>query len=361
MKHNTPRLRAGMLKTPLVFLIAILAAFLVSIIFIAALGVNPFFAFGKLLSGAFGKTSSIFEILAKSTPLIIMGLGISIGIRGGLSNLGGDGQFYVGAVCSVIVGIYLPQTLPAPLIWLLGAAAAIVSGMLYGALAGFLKAKFNTNEVIITIMLNYVAQYVTSWLVSGPLQAPGGIPQTRALQPSYCLPKLMQGTRAHWGYVIAILLAFGVWFLFKKTALGYRIEAVGEAPEAAVYGGIRKNRYTILILGISGAFCGLAGMAEVYGTYYRVLDGITTSFGFTAMLIALLARLNPFAVIAGSLFISILTVGANSMQISLNVPTSIVNVIQSLIIVFVLIMPSMTAHVQARHTRKLEQKEVQRS
>ena len=102
-------------------------------------------------------------------------------------------------------------------------------------------------------------------------------------------------------------------------------------------------------------------MAEVYGTYYRVLDGITTSFGFTAMLIALLARLNPFAVIAGSLFISILTVGANSMQISLNGPTSIVNVIQSLIIVFVLIMPSMTAHVQARHTRKLEQREVQRS
>ncbi len=332
----------------LMALIAIGGAFLVSFIFIAALGVNPLTAFGKMFTGAFGKTSSIMEILAKSTPLIIMGLGVSIAARGGLSNLGGDGQFYAGALAAVCVGLYLPQTLPAPVIWLLAASAGILAGGIWGGIAGALKAYFNTSEVIITIMLNYVALYLVSWQLGGALQAPGGIPQTLALSSDYYLPKLLSGTRAHWGFVVALLLAILVHYTFRKTALGYRIEAVGSAPHAAVYGGINRKKFGIFILFISGAFCGLAGMVEVYGTYYRVLEGITVDFGFTAMLIALLARLNPYAVIFGSLFISILTVGANSMQISLNIPTSIVNVVESLIIIFVLIMPSVQANLAER-------------
>lgn len=344
-------------KPVVVFLVAVLAAFLVSLIFIAALGVNPFVAYGKLVSGAFGKKSSIFEILAKATPLAIMGLGVSISVRGGLSNLGGDGQFYVGALCAVCVGLYLPQTLPAPVIWVLAVVVACITGGIWGGLAGYLKTHFNTNEVIITIMLNYVAQYVVSWLVSGPLEAPGGIPQTRALDKAYCLPKLMSGSRAHWGILIVLVLLVAVWFVFKRTTLGYRIEAVGAAPEAAVYGGINQKVYMVLIMFISGAFCGLAGMVEVYGTYYRVLEGITTNFGFTAMLIALLAKLNPIAVVLGSLFISVLTVGANSMQIAMNVPTSIVNVIQSLIIVFILIMPGIEKNIRIRRERATHGKE----
>ncbi|MBE6989771.1 MAG: ABC transporter permease [Ruminococcaceae bacterium] len=343
-------------KTALVFLISILAAFLVSVLFIAALGVNPFMAYGKLITGAFGRKSSIFEILAKATPLTIMGLGISIGVRGGFSNLGGDGQFYVGAITAVCVGLYLPQTLPAPVIWLLAILVSVISAGLYGGLAGWMRSRFNTNEVIITIMMNYVAQYVVSWLVSGPLQAPGGIPQTRAIATNYYIPKLMVGSRAHWGIVLALVLAVLVHYLFKRTTMGFKIEALGASPEAARYAGINSKLYTVLILAISGAFCGLAGMIEVYGTYYRVLDGITSSFGFTAMLIALLAQLNPFAVILGSVFISVLTVGANSMQIALNVPTSIVNVLQSLIIVFILIMPGIVAHIRGRRLQQLNRK-----
>lgn len=344
-------------KPVVVFLVSVLAAFLVSLIFIAALGVNPFDAYGKLVAGAFGKKSGIFEILAKATPLAIMGLGVSISVRGGLSNLGGDGQFYVGALCAVCVGLYLPQTLPAPVIWILAAVVACITGGIWGGLAGYLKTHFNTNEVIITIMLNYVAQYVVSWLVSGPLEAPGGIPQTRALDKAYYLPKLIRGSRAHWGILLAVILMVVVWFVFRRTTLGYRIEAVGAAPEAAVYGGINRKFYMVLIMFVSGAFCGLAGMVEVYGTYYRVLEGITTSFGFTAMLIALLAKLNPIAVVLGSLFISMLTVGANSMQIALNVPTSIVNVIQSLIIIFILIMPGIEKNIRTRREKAAHGKE----
>ena len=340
------------LRTARVFLIAIAAAFLVSAVFIAALGVSPVEAYGKMLAGAFGRRSSIFEILAKATPLTIMGLGVSAASKGGLSNLGGDGQFYMGALAAVCVGLYCPQTLAAPLVWLLAAAVAVAAGGLWGGLAGYLKSRFNTNEVIITIMLNYVALYLVSWLVSGPLQAPGGIPQTRALAENYCLPKLMTGSRAHWGILLALLLAAGTRFVFRRTVLGYRIEAVGAAPEAAVYGGINRSAFGVLILFLSGAFCGLAGMVEVYGTYYRVMEGITTSFGFTAMLIALLARLEPIGVVLGSLFISILTVGANSMQIAMNVPTSIVNVTQSLMILFILIMPNVGARIRDRRGRK---------
>jgi len=345
------------LKPVGVFLVAVVAAFLVSLIFIAALGVNPFVAYGKLVVGAFGKRSSIFEILAKATPLAIMGLGVSISVRGGLSNMGGDGQFYIGALCAVCVGIYLPQNLPAPLIWIIAIVVSIIVGGIWGGAAGYLKTRFNTNEVIITIMMNYVAQYIVSWLVSGPLEAPGGIPQTKALAPAYCLPKLMKGSRAHWGIVLVVILMIAVWYVFRYTTLGYRIEAVGAAPEAAVYGGIDRKAFTILIMFVSGAFCGLAGMVEVYGTYYRVLEGITTSFGFTAMLIALLAKLNPVAVVLGSLFISTLTVGANSMQIALNVPTSIVNVIQSLIILFILIMPGVEKRTRARREKAARGKE----
>ena len=344
-------------KSVAMVLVAIVASFLVSLIFIAALGVNPFVAYGKLVSGAFGKKSGIFEILAKATPLAIMGLGVSISVRGGLSNLGGDGQFYVGALSAVCVGLYLPQTLPAPLVWILAIVVSIVVGGFWGGVTGYLKTRFNTNEVIITIMMNYVAQYIVSWLVSGPLEAPGGIPQTRALATNYCLPKLMSGSRAHWGIVLVVVLTALVWYVFRCTTLGYRIEAVGAAPEAAVYGGINQKAYITLIMFISGAFCGLAGMVEVYGTYYRVLEGITTSFGFTAMLIALLAKLNPLAVVLGSLFISTLTVGANSMQIALNVPTSIVNVLQSLIIIFILIMPGIQRNMQRRREKAANGKE----
>ncbi len=350
--------RSKLIRTVATFAIAVAAAFLVSLIFIAALGVDPFVAYGKMISGVFGKKSGLFEVLAKATPFIIMGLGVSAAAKGGLSNMGGDGQFYMGAICSVCVGIYLPQTLPAPVVWILAGLVAILAGGLWGGLAGYLKAKFNTNEVIITIMMNYVALYVVAWLVGGPLQAPGGIPQTKALAVGYSLPKLVSGGRAHWGVVLALVLMVLVYFVFKKTTLGYRIEAVGAAPEAAVYGGLSRNVYSVLILFLSGAFCGLAGMVEVYGTYYRVLEGITTNFGFTAMLIALLAHLNPIGVVLGSLFISFLTVGANSMQIALNVPTSIVNVVQSLIILFILITPGIEANLRARRTKNAQKKGV---
>lgn len=356
MKNN--RKNSPAFKKAVSFLVAFAAAFLVSVLFIAALGVNPFKAYAKLVTGALGRKSSIFEIFAKATPFIIMSLGVSISVKGGLSNLGGDGQYLFAAIASVCVGLYMPAETSRWIIWLLAALVAVVAGGLYGGLAGFLKTRFHTNEVIITIMLNYVAEDVVSYLVSGPLQAPGGIPQTKAIPPRYYIPKVIPRTRANYGFIVALLLAVLVWFLFRRTVAGYKIEALGASPQAARYGGISEKRTITRIMALSGAFCGLAGMIEVYGNYYRVLDGITSSFGFTAMMIALLAKLSPFAAVLASVFISVLMVGANSMQIAMNVPTSIVNVIQSLIIVFILIMPNMLARICARRKNRVRREAV---
>lgn len=327
--------------------IAILASFLVSIIFILSLGVNPLEAFRAMIMGALGRTYGIAEVIAKATPLIIIGLGVTIASHGGLSNLGGDGQFYIGSIASILVGIYL-DNLPAILIWIIAMVVGIIAGGIWGLIAGTLKAKFNTSEVIITIMLNYVALYLVGFLVGGPLQAPGGIPQTKAISKEFQFAKLIEGTRVHMGIFFAIIGAFIVWWIFKKTLLGYRIQTVGASPKAAEYAGINIKRYWMLIMFISGAFAGLAGMVEIYGVHYRVLEGISSSFGFTALLIALLAKLNPLAVILGSLFISTLTVGANAMQISMSIPTSIVNVMQSLIIFFMLIIPDIKKSIKSK-------------
>ncbi len=352
MPDNKSKTQSKLLANVLMIAISIVSAFLVSVVFISALGVNPFTAYGAMIKGAFGRINGLLEILAKSTPLIIIGLGVSIASKGGLSNLGGDGQFYMGAISSICVGLYLPGHLPPLLIWTLAFLAGVLGGGIWGMIAGFLKARFNTSEVIITIMMNYVALYLVAWLVAGPLEAPGGIPQTRALDAAYHFPKLMQGSRAHGGIAVGLIAAVLVWLIMKKTVLGYRIETVGAAPKAAVYGGINTRAYTVLILFIAGAFAGVAGMVDVYGAHYRVLEGITTNFGFTAMLIALLAKLNPLAVVLGSLFISTLTVGANAMQIQMNIPTSIVNVVQSLIIFFILIIPGIHANAKDRRSAK---------
>ncbi len=341
----------NVLETMRTILYSILAAFLVSMVFILALGINPLSAFAAMYAGAFGRAYGLAETVAKATPLIIIGLGITIAARGGMANLGGDGQYYAGALASICVGLFLPAGTAPIVVWVLAFAAAVLCGAFWGGLAGFLKARFHTSEVIITIMLNYVALYLVGALVNGVLQAPGGIPQTRALDKAYQFTKLITGTRVHAGILIGLVLAVLVWFLFKKTTLGYRIRTVGESPRAAQYGGINVKRYDVIIMGLAGAAAGIAGMVDVYGVHYRVLEGITSNFGFTALLIVLLARLNPLAVVLGSLFISALTVGANSMQMQMNVPTSIVNVVQSLIIFFMLILPGIRKKRQEKRER----------
>lgn len=333
---------------------AVFMAIIISVIFILALGESPLHVFTEIGKGAFRSSSSILEILAKATPIITIGLGICVASSAGMTNLGGDGQFYIGAIASVIVGLYLNA--PPIIVWLLAILVAILAGGAWGGIAGLLRSTLGTSEVIITIMMNYIALYLIGFLISNPLQAPGGIPQTKALADHLHFPKLMLGSRAHWGIIIVILLAAVVSFVMNKTVFGFKMTTIGKSPKAAEYGGIETKKLSTLSLFIAGAFAGLAGMIEVYGTYYRVLEGITSSFGFTAVMIAILANNKPLGVIVGSVLLSTLTVGVNAMQIEVDVPTSIVTVIQGVVVFSFLVMPAIRANVSGSLIARREAK-----
>lgn len=346
----------GSLKEKLLdLLLAIFMAVIISVVFIMALGENPLHVFAQIGSGAFRSTNSVLEILAKATPIIIIGLGICVASSTGMTNLGGDGQFYIGAIASVIVGLYLNA--PPVLVWLIAILVAILAGGVWGGIAGLLRSTLGTSEVIITIMMNYIALYLVGFLISNPLQAPGGIPQTKALADNLHFPKLMTGSRAHWGIIFIVILAIAVSFVMNKTVFGFKMSTIGRSPKAAEYGGIQTKQLSTLSLFIAGAFAGLAGMIEVYGTYYRVLEGITSSFGFTAVMIAILANNKALGVVVGSLLLSTLTVGVNAMQIENDVPTSIVTVIQGVVVFSFLVMPAIRNNIfnsrQSRRAAKL--------
>lgn len=321
----------------IIIFLAIAVAFAVSGIFIEILGANFLSAFYAMLHGVFGRIYGIGEVLVKATPLILVALGVAIGFKGGLTNLGGDGQFYMGALAAVWVGITF-QGIPSALHLALIIAAAAFAGAIWGGVAGFLKARLNSNEVIMTIMMNYIATYFVSFLVHGPLKEPGGyIPQTKQIAKALHLFPIIPRTRAHYGIVIALIAVVLVYVILSKTIWGYRIKAVGLAPKASIYAGINTGIYTTVTLALSGAFAGIAGMVEVYGIHFRLLDGISPGFGFTAIVVALLGKLNPFGIVLASLFIGILTVGANSMQVTMEVPVSIVYITESLVILFMLL------------------------
>ncbi len=318
-------------------IIAIVAALIISGIFILFIGVNPFYAFEMLFIGVFGRLFGFGEMLAKATPLLLVGLGVAIAFKGGLTNLGGDGQFLVGAVLATMVGTEIVG-LPVPIHMILIVIAGALGGAIWGGIAGFLKAKLNTNEVIMTIMMNYIAIYLFSFLIDNPLRDPSGVlPQSKSIPAVLQIPKLLTGTRANIGILFAIVAVILVYYFINKTVFGYKIRAIGISPKASVYAGINSFRQTVLIMMLSGAFAGVAGMVQVYAIHFRLLDGIAGGVGFSAIVVALLGRLNPFGILLASLFIGGLLAGANSMQATTGVPASIVGIIQAIVILFIIV------------------------
>ena len=296
------------------------------------------------------------QMLRSATPVALAGMGGLMTEHAGIMNIGMDGMILMGAFAAVAVSVATGSAF-------LGLLAAILVGMLVGLFFALFVVKFKSDEFIIGTALNILADGLTVFLlwamfnVRGTLRTDAGLPTVdlALIEQIPFVGQILSGNSLFvyltWG------LVFAMFCLVYKTPWGFWVRAAGEKPGTLRTAGISPDKVKWASSVLCGAFCGLAGMVEVYGTYYRVLEGITTSFGFTAMLIALLAKLNPIAVVLGSLFISMLTVGANSMQISLNVPTSIVNVIQSLIIIFILIMPGIEKNIRTRREKAAHGKE----
>jgi simple sugar transport system permease protein len=323
---------------------ATIAALVVGAVMLILLGVNPFVAYSALFQGAFGSSNAFAETLVKATPLLLVGLGICIAYRGNVINIGGEGQMIVGALLATWLGITFTG-LPGWLGILLAMLIGTLGGSIWGGIPGVLKAHFNVNEILSTVMMNAIAVQLMNFFLTGvmmdPLQAQvaSKIPQTARLVEAYRLPRLAP-TRLHLGALIAVILAVAVYILLWRTTLGYRIRAVGQKPSAAKYAGIKVNRHIVISLLLSGAFAGLAGVIQVYGVNYRMItDGSPTGFtggaGFNGIVAALFGQLHPLLTIPASVLFGALLVGANTMQRVVQIPSALIMALNGLVVVFV--------------------------
>ncbi len=275
------------------------------------------------------------ESLTTATPYIFAGLAVGLGFRCGLFNIGAEGQFYMGALGSAFVGYSisgLPWFIHLPLALLGGAAA----GALWGAVPGFLKARFGAHEVVTTIMMNYISYNLSDWLINGPMKAQGYRPVTPTVNVTAELPRFFPDPlRFNWGFPLALLVAFLVWWFLFKTTLGFEIRAVGSNPDAAKYSGMSVVRNFVLVMTLSGALAGLAGSVQVLGTDHWVGQGFSAGYGFDSIALALLGKSHPLGIVLAALLFGILRGGATSMQSLAGIPIHIVSVIQGMVIVFV--------------------------
>jgi len=324
--------------------IATLAALAVGAVILLVLGVNPLKAYAALWDGAFGSTNALAETLVKATPLLLVALGICISFRGDVINIGGEGQMIIGAILATWIGLIF-TSLPGWLVIVLAMLAGFLGGAIWGGIPGFLKAYFNVNEILSTVMMNAIAVQIMNFLLRGPMidpaqaQLASKIPQTARLLEIFRLPRLSP-TRLHLGALLAVILAVLVYILLWRTVLGYRIRAVGQNPHASHYAGINVKRYMVLALLLSGAFAGLAGAVQVYGVNYRMItdgsaSGFTGSAGFNGIVAALFGQLHPLWSIPASILFGALLVGANSMQRVVQVPSALVIALNGLVVVFV--------------------------
>lgn len=316
-------------------LLTILAAMLVGSVLILVSGNNPIEVYGVLWNGAFGSGQRVSETLVKTIPLTIMALGVSIAFKAQLWNIGGNGQFIMGGFLSIVAGLYLP--LPNFLLFPISILCGMLGGALWAGVAGWIKVRFNGNEVITTLMLNYIAAYFLSWLVNGPMKDPAGydFPQTPLINEGLRLPLFVPEYRVHVGIFFAIALVVLMVFFWRST-LGFRIDLVGQGRQVSQYAGIGVNRTMMISMLLSGALVGLAGWNEVYGVQYRLLEGLASGYGNLAVVIALLGGLHPLGVCVAAFFFSGLMTGGATMQRMTDIPYAIVDIIQGLVIVFVI-------------------------
>ena len=273
----------------------------------------------------------------KGCPLILTGLGCAVAFRTGFFNIGAEGQFYMGAMASTIAALYLPPALPGALRIFLCFAAGFLAGGLWALIAAVLKAKCNISEIIVTIMLNYIAINFLGYAVRSFLMDPAGnVPQSPKIDEAMQLKSLITSTRFHSGIIIAILFVLAVWFLMEKTTAGYELKAVGLNPRAAACSGISVMKNIILSAFLSGGLAAVAGGIEVLAIQKKLLEGISADCGYTAVLVALVAFNKPSAVLAAALLYAAVQVGAGSMQRQLGVPAAIVNILIGVVVVLIL-------------------------
>lgn len=318
--------------------IAIASTVVIASLLAMIAGANPFSVLGLILKGAFGSQFALLETLNRATPLIFTGLAAAVAFRARFWNIGAEAQLYAGALMTVLLGtgaLAWPSTLLLPLL----AVCAVLAGAFLLLIPALLKTRFGVDEVVTTLLFNFIFLLFISMLLEGPLKDPMGMgwPKSARVLPEARLPRIIDGLRLHWGFGLAILSAIVVWIIQTRSTLGYEMRAVGNNPEAARFAGIPVNRVLVKTALLSGGLAALAGFSEVAGLKGSLTLDLSPGFGYTGIIVAMLALLNPIGVIFAALFVAGIFVGADSMSRAANVPTYLADIMLANALLFMVL------------------------
>jgi general nucleoside transport system permease protein len=326
--------------------IAVLLAFAVAGILILASGKNPLIAYWALFRGAFGSVDSVTFALNKSTPYILAGVGVAICFRARVINIGSEGQIAVGGIAASWIALNV-SGLPSIILVPLAIAGGAVAGAGWASIAALMRLKRGVHEVLGTLLSNFVGLLLVSEVLHGSMGEPGaGFPQSSLFPEGAWLPPLFEGSDLHAGILLALVAVVVCHLWLWHTPSGFRIRLLGSSDKSAAYAGVSVGRTILTVMGIAGALSGIAGAVEVLGVHYRLIQGFSQGFGFNAVAVALLAALNPIAVLPAGLFFGFLEAGALAMQREVGVQSSLVYVIQGLTMIFVLCALAMNSKQQ---------------
>ncbi|MEO8285105.1 MAG: ABC transporter permease [Chloroflexota bacterium] len=316
---------------------SILGALLLGALVLVLAGHNPIEVYAAMFGGAFGSNNGLAETLVKTIPLLFAALGVSIAFRMLLWNIGAEGQLHLGAIFATGTALFLIPGAPSYIMIPAMIVAGFVGGGLWGLIPGVLRAYFKVNEIITSLMLNYVAILLSEYLVYGPWRNPEGFgfPGTAPLPDAAWLPRLLP-TRVHLGLLIGLIAAALLYIILRRTVWGYQIRVIGENDRAARYAGMNIARNILLVMLVSGGLAGLAGMSEVAGIAHQLQRNLSPGYGYTAIIVAWLARLNPWTIVVVSFLFAGLLVGGDQLQISMGLPAAIAPMLQGTILFFLL-------------------------
>jgi simple sugar transport system permease protein len=322
-----PRTQHSVARQILLPLAALAFAMIVCAVLVMVSGASPLQVFGLMLKGSLGSQFAVLETLTRATPLIFTGLAAAVAFRAKLWNIGGEAQLYIGAVMTVVCGTGL-LPLPAPVLIPVLMVVAMLGGALVLSVPTFLKTRFGVDEVVTTLLFNFIAILLVSMLLEGVLKDPMGLgwPQSKKVIAEAQLPRLITGKRLHLGFVVAIIAAIAIWIIDRKSALGFEMRAVGHNTKAATFAGIPVNRVLAKTALLSGGLAGLAGWSEVTGLKGNLTLDLSPGFGYAGIVVAMLALLHPIGVIAAAIFVAAVFVGADAMSRTAGVPSYIAQV-----------------------------------
>jgi len=318
-------------------LIAIVLMLIGGLIIFSLLGKDPIEGFRIFFISPLSDIYGLSELLLKATPLMLVAMGLAVGFRANVWNIGAEGQYVVGGIAASAVALFFYES-EGPHILILMVVAGGIGGMMWASIPAFLKTRFNTNEILVSLMLVYVAQLMVSWLVHGPMMDPEGFnfPQSRMFEDSALLPILVEGTRLNAAFLFALsALVVGYIFMYRSF-FGFQMQVAGFAKNAARYAGFSANRMIWVGLLSGGAMAGLAGMSEVSGPMGQITEHVSNNYGFAAIIVAFVARLNPIGIFFASLLMALLYLGGEQAQQYMNLPSSISNVFQGMLLMFLL-------------------------